>query len=214
MFTFLKKKKVVEPLNIEEDIIFQYANIIKLLNPGKDPAKQRNFKIYHKENDISFEYNSNLRDEVEKLIPMETLELVVACFDGNNDFWEASYEEYLRMYKNNETVKKVEELLKTHSLLNKYKEDKFYHLIIAKFELSISTVYNTLKESQELNNTIPENLKKSTVEILSKFSTAISECEKERVSFKEKELFVYNKSLDARLELELDYMDKFIENNK
>jgi hypothetical protein len=212
MFSFLKKKKEIEPLKIEEDIIFQYAGIIKMLNPGKNPAEQKNFKIYHNENDISFEYNSNLRDEVEKLIPMETLELVAACFDGNNDFWEANYEEYLEMYQNNEVVKKIEELLKTYNLLEKYKEDNCYRYTISQFKLSILTVHNTLKESKKINNMIPENLKKSTVDILMKFSTAINNCEKERVSFKEIELSVYNKSLDERLELEVKYLTNFVEN--
>ena len=206
MFFWNRKKKV------EKNVIDIYQKSLNLLYEKIDPKDLPGFVEYRGINEIGF--RSPVIKNMSRAVPLESLKKA-SSYSNGDILWEASYSEYVSVYSgddDDEILQAIKEHLNPALLLLKeFFNNEYYQFTISKYEISIGMVYETLKESMEFNNEIPNKLKEETLKILLKFSSSIEKCEAERKKHIERDCSSFNKSLIERIKLEDEYIKKFVE---
>jgi hypothetical protein len=197
---FFKKNK--------KDIEYYYQKCLQLLDERIDPRELPNFHEYRSIKEITFK--SPEMDNMKRVIPLSTLKRKLALTNGDY-IWEANYDEYVKVYKKDESAETIRKYLKPSLLLLKEKKNnEFFQYTISKYELSIVAVYETLKESIDFNGCVPAELKKEILKILLTFSSSIQKCEKEKDNHIQRDKSSFNVSLVNRLKMENEFIKKYI----
>jgi hypothetical protein len=197
---FFKKNK--------KDIEYYYQKCLQLLDEKIDPRDLTDFEEYHYSKIITFK--SPELNNMKRVIPLKTLKKRLALTNGDC-IWQANYDEFLKVYKKDETREIIRKYLKPSLLLLKEKKNnEFFQYTISKYELSIVTVYETLKESIDFNGDVPAELKKEILKILLTFSSSIQKCEKEKDNYIQRDKSSFNVSLVNRLKMENEFIKKHI----
>jgi hypothetical protein len=190
ILTFINKYKRKKILNLESNnALHNLEMIIKLTTKKNNP--------------ISFN-RTNWKD---------TLKKVGKIIFFNE--WEDDCKEYMPKYVDGigdydelkEYVKSDLEPIFNFLILNKY--DHRCNYILAKYEIMILTIKNTLIESIQINKNITKEIKFKTIDLLYEFVNEINEIRKDVDQLKNSEINTMNQSLENRLDLELDYQQKF-----
>jgi hypothetical protein len=84
---------------------------------------------------------------------------------------------------------------------------------LVKYEITFLTIKNTLIESNKTTKSITNEIKFKIIDLLYEFVKEINEIKKDDDQIQKTEINTINKSLESRLDLELDYQQKFIKTN-
>jgi hypothetical protein len=99
------------------------------------------------------------------------------------------------------------------SFLTLKKYDHQCNYILVKYEITFLTIKNTLIESNKTTKSITNEIKFKIIDLLYEFVKEINEIKKDDDQIQKTEINTINKSLESRLDLELDYQQKFIKTN-
>jgi hypothetical protein len=213
----LKKfKKGESNTNFKNNTLDNLKRIIELDSKKIDPMLCGNC-IVEGDKIVFGSTNINMVDS----IPLTSLKYIKK--EANQFYkWEADEKEYRNVYEGfyKKRVKTYDEY---QDFINHYLTPIYYYLFdneqtykfeLNKYEITMLTIINTLTENFKLNGKITDEIKFKVIDILIVFINDINGIreKKEQLQLLEKESM--NQSLESRLDLELDYQQKFGTNNK
>ena len=122
----------------------------------------------------------------------------------------------MKVYKNSFNNFIEEEIKPLIKMLKENSKDTFYVYAMKKYEQTLLIVVNTIRESIENNGYVVEGIGKKAILLLRSFIDEINNRDNYLKEIKNLEIDAINKSLEERLNLELEFRDKFlkIEKNK
>jgi hypothetical protein len=142
---------------------------------------------------------------------LNTIRLVEVDLYGNY-VWEAEQSEYDKIYKKDEFANFINKQLNPTIALLQVDDDGLYKLILNKYEYTFLSIYNTFNECIQINGKVSDEINFKTIKLLQKFINALNVHKHHLDSLAQVEAKAINKSFEERLDFELDYQDKFLEN--
>lgn len=191
-------------INITND----FSKIVNLTSSNMK-LKDNIDQVWHNIKSVSFYLSES---GVEKLIKNTSLEKEMSCSlslcNINKSHWRLSQMGYNIIFGKDSFSEYVDEKIKPLiQLLQAEGTNLHYQYTLIQYEDVIHTVANTLEESLELTDDIPEELQNYTIKLVDRFGKAISEKQNDIKATEELDRKAIKDSLAERLKYELDYTD-------
>ena len=206
---FNKSNETIENVEIEEKVIENLNKIISIISKTDLLSNEWNGTKFENTNTIHFYAD---RDEVETL-PFN-IEIMPEGYFGRKNFYTTSLSEYLKVF-GTEFYKLIQIDLKriTKIIENEDNRNKFTY-VLNNYELSLLTAANSIEEYIELFGKVPENAEIKLISILKAFKEDFEEREANLYELERLEIQSIDRSIEERLEMEVDYLSKYVRVNK
>ena len=211
-----KFKKDNSDANITNNTLENLKRIIDLNLKKVDPTLYGNC-IFENDKIIFGSSNINIVDS----IPLTSVKYIKKEKNQIHK-WEIDEKEYRRVYEgfHKNRVKTYDDY---QVYINHYLSPVYYYLFeneqkykyeLEKYEITMLTIINTLTENFKVNGKITNEIKFKIMDILQVFINDIDQIKEEKEQLQLLEKVSMNQSFENRLDLELEYQQKFGKNNK